>query len=73
VRFGFRNFKVLFIVPDEERIESIHTMINRYDVPRQPGYVASQYLFNTFDALARDRNVLDGWVTCNGEEVALRT
>ena len=71
-RFGFRNFRVLFVVPDTERIDAILRMVTRYDVARQPGYVASQYLFATYEALERSRSVLDGWVTCNGEEVTLR-
>ena len=71
-RFGFRNFRVLFVVPDAGRIEAIHAMLHKYSVPGQPGYNAAQYLFTTFDALQRDQNILDHWVNGKGEAVSLR-
>jgi DNA-binding Lrp family transcriptional regulator len=71
-RFGFRNFRVLFVVPDAGRIGAIHAMLHKYGVPGQSGYNAAQYLFTTFNALQRDRSILDNWVDGKGEAVTLR-
>jgi hypothetical protein len=71
-RFGFRQFRVLFVVPDAARVGAIQAMLHKYQVPAQPGFNASHYLFATFEALQRDRHVLDHWVDGKGERVRLR-
>jgi hypothetical protein len=70
-QFGFRNFRVLFIVPDEKRIAAMQRMMRERELMFKPGYNASMILFQTEQCLQRDADILEGWVNAENKPVSL--
>jgi hypothetical protein len=58
-QFGWKNFRVLTVTTDEQRMQSMREALERLRVPRSAG--ASLFLFSTFDALRAGDPLAQGW------------
>lgn len=70
-RFGWRNFRVLFVVPDEKRIVRIGNMITDKGIAKRHGFNVNQYLFATFAMLEQRANLLTACCNLSREPVSL--
>jgi hypothetical protein len=68
-QFGWRNFRVLAVTTDQERMQSMKEALDGLRVPRSPG--ASLFLFSTFDDLRAEDPVAHDWRDGNGQSVHL--
>ncbi|HTW50358.1 MAG TPA: hypothetical protein VME45_00490, partial [Stellaceae bacterium] len=58
-QFGWKNFRVLTITTDQERMQSMKEALRGLRVPRSPG--ASTFLFSTFSELRAGDPLAHEW------------
>jgi protein involved in plasmid replication-relaxation len=58
-QFGWRNFRVLTVTTDRQRLQSMKEALRGLGVPRSPG--ASLFLFSTFDELRAGDPLAQEW------------
>jgi len=58
-QFGWKNFRVLTITTDRQRVQSIREALRELRVPRSPG--AALFLFSTFDVLRAGDPLAHEW------------
>jgi hypothetical protein len=68
-QFGWKNFRVLTVTTDQQRVRSMKGALERLHVPRSPG--GSLFLFGITDQLHECSPLAYGWTPGAGQSVSL--
>jgi len=68
-RFGWRNFRVLAVTTDQERLHSMTEALRQIHIAGSPG--ATLFLFSTFHTLRGSDPLVQGWEDAFSREIAL--